>query len=118
MDIEEFYDEEPARRSSEEFGYGRDWSDPDAGRAELMWVQSTGELYVMQEPSEPILEDPIGDTYLQSMPASALTVEVLARVPTRGELDQILDGWEAAMVAPDSLAWVRDRLAKAPPAGR
>ena len=115
MDIEEFYDAEPARRSSEEFGYGRDWTDPNGGRCELLWIQETGELYVMREPTEPIIADPLGDTFLQSMPSDLLTVEVLAEVKTRAEVDQRLAGWETAMNAPGSLTWLRDRLAHAPP---
>ena len=115
MDIEEFYNANPARRSSEEVGYGRDWSDPDGGRCELLWIQATGELYMMREPTEPILADPFGDTVVQSMPSNLLTVEVLAEVKTRAEVDRALAGWETAMGAPRSLAWVRDRLANAPP---
>jgi hypothetical protein len=111
MDIEEFYDANPARRSSEEFGYGRDWSDADGGRCELLWIQATGELYMMREPAEPIMEDPFGDAFVAPMPANILTVDVLAEVKTRAEVDQLLEGWETAMATPNSLAWVRDRLA-------
>ena len=117
MDIDEFYDADPARRSSEEFGYGRDWTDLNGGRCELLWVEATGELYVMKEPTEPIVSDPLGDTFLQDLPASALTVEVLGEVKTRAALDQALAGWETAMTTPGSLAWIRDRIAEAPPAG-
>lgn len=120
MDIEEFYDADPARRSSEEFAYGTDWTDPDGGRCELLWIQATGELYMMREPTEPIIADPFGDTVVQPMPSNLLTVEVLADVKTRAEVDQVLAGWETAMAAPSSLAWVRDRLANTPraPASR
>jgi hypothetical protein len=118
MDIEEFYEADPARRSSEEFGYGRDWTDPDGGRCEMLWIQATGELYTMREPTEPILADPFGDTVVPSVPSNLLIVEVLAEVKTRAEVDQLLEGWETAMTAPGSLAWVRDRLAKAPRTGQ
>ena len=71
----------------------------------------------MKEPlPEPIVGDPLGDTFLQDMPASTLTVEVLGEVKTRAVLDQALAGWETAMADPGSLAWVRVRIAEAPPA--
>ena len=117
MDIEEFYDANPARRSSEEFGYGRDWTDANGGRCELIWVEDTGELYAMLEPIEPITGDALGDTFLQELPADSLTVEVLAEVKTRAELDQLLDGWQRAMAEPGSVAWLRERLANPPPTG-
>lgn len=118
MDIEEFYDENPARRSSAEFEYGSDWSDATGARWALSWVQATGEVYVMNEAVEPIITDMFGDEHVQRMPTKLLTVLVLGVVETRGQLDQILAGWSDAMATPDSLAWVRDRLDHGPPTGQ
>ena len=115
MDIEDFYDENPERRASEEFEYGWDWSDSQRTRCGLSWVNATGELYVMTEPSEPIITDQFGDQRLQAMPTKLLTVEVLGVVATRGRLEQILHGWGDAMLAPNSVSWVHDRLAHPPP---
>ena len=114
MDIEEFYDENPARRGSEEFEYGSDWSDANGARLELSWVESTGELYTMMEPVEPIISDMFGDEHLQSMPTRLLVVEVLGVVAPRRQLDVLLHGWADAMGQADSLSWVRDRLAHGP----
>jgi hypothetical protein len=110
VDIEEFYDENPARRDSEELEFGRDWSDANGTRCELSWVQATGELYLMTEPVEPIIADMFGDEHLQRMPTKLVTVEVLAVVPTRGAVDELLAGWEDKMTGPSSVAWVRERL--------
>ena len=116
MDIEEFYDENPARRASEEFEFGRDWSNADGGRCELSWVRDTGELYVMAEPTSAIVPDTLGDEFLRRIPTKAMKVEVLGVVSTRERVDQTLAGWADAMPAPNSIAWVRSRLAAPPPA--
>jgi hypothetical protein len=49
MDIEEFYDQDPRRRASDEIEFGREWSENDR-RFEVSWVADTGEVYVMAEP--------------------------------------------------------------------
>src|SRR5580704_3225813 len=116
MDIEEFYDANPKRRASEEFEFGRDWSNVDGGRCELSWVQDTGELYVMAEPAPGIIPDTLGGEFLTKIPTQAMTVEVLGVVATRERVDQVLAGWADAMPAPNSIAWVRSRLAAPPPA--
>ena len=110
MDIEEFYDADPRRRPSEEVAFGHEWTDADGGRYEVMWIADTGEVYAMFEPVEPITSDGIGDLVVQHMPVSAVTVEVLATVATREEIDQRLAGWDAAMPDLDSIAWVRAQL--------
>jgi hypothetical protein len=112
MDIEEFYDTDPRRRESEEIEFGREWSDARGMRTELSWVAATGELYTMAEPAEAVEMDPFGDTRVDNLPTELVTVEILGVVPTREEIDGVLAGWEAAMdQGPDSIQWVRDRLA-------
>jgi hypothetical protein len=64
----------------------------------------------MFEPVEPIASDAVGDIFVQHMPASAVTVEVLGVVPSRDEIDDRLGGWEARMPEPGSIAWVRERV--------
>ena len=111
MDIEQFYDADPRRRSSEEIEFGRDWSDGSGVRSELSWVADTGELYAMKEPDAPINMDPVGDEFVESLSTESVTVEVLGVVDGREAVDQLLAGWEDAMVKPDSLSWVRARVA-------
>jgi hypothetical protein len=111
VDIEEFYDDDPRRRASEEFEFGRDWSDSDGDRCEVSWVQDTGELYVMAAPVEPIVADGAGDEFLQRLPTKSVVVDVLAVMPTRESVEQALAGWTDAMAEPNSIAWVRDRIA-------
>jgi hypothetical protein len=110
MDIEQFYDADPRRRESEEIEFGREWSDANGLRTELSWVADTGELYAMAEPSEPVFMDPIGDTRVPDLPTELVTVEILAVINDRAQLDQALAGWEGEMEKPDSLAWVRSRV--------
>jgi hypothetical protein len=112
MDIEEFYDADPRRRESEETEFGREWSDANGTRTELSWVADTGELYAMAEPAGSVEMDPFGDTRVDDLPTELVTVEILGTVATRAEIDQLLAGWERAMEkGPNSIQWVRDRLA-------
>lgn len=53
MDIEEFYEADPRRRSGEDRQFGPGWtdsSDPDS-LWELYWNSGTGELYLMRKPN-------------------------------------------------------------------
>ena len=112
MDIEEFYDADPRRRESEEIEFGREWSDANGMRTELSWVAATGEVYAMAEPAGSVEMDPFCDTRVDDLPTEALTVEILGMLDDRAAVDQLLAGWEDAMnKKPNSLQWVRDRLA-------
>jgi hypothetical protein len=112
MDIEEFYDADPRRRESEEIEFGREWSDASGMRTELSWVAATGELYAMAEPAGSVEMDPFGDTRVDDLPTDLLKVEILGTIADRRDVDQLLAGWEGAMdKKPNSLQWVRDRLA-------
>ena len=112
MDIEEFYDADPRRRESDEIEFGREWSDATGMRTELSWVAATGELYAMAEPAGSVEMDPVGDTRVDDLPTELVTVEILGVIADRAEIDQLLAGWDRAMdQRPNSLQWVRDRLA-------
>ena len=52
MDIEEFYDADPRRRSGEDRQFGLGWSDAadDQSLYDLYWNSGTGELYLMRKP--------------------------------------------------------------------
>src|SRR3981081_3049953 len=56
------------------------------------WVRETGELYVVR--LGPV-EDGKGE------------VVVLGRAESRGELEEILDGWQDVCHQPDSMTWLR-----------
>ncbi|MFA5883416.1 MAG: hypothetical protein WDA60_06160 [Acidimicrobiia bacterium] len=113
MDIEEFYDADPRRRESEEVPFGHEWTDPEGGRYEVMWIADTGEVYAMFEPVEPMASDGVGDIFVQHMPTSAVTVEVLGVIAERADIDERLAGWETAMPDVGSIAWVRERIPSA-----
>ena len=52
MDIEEFYDADPRRRSGEDRQFGLGWSDTADERSlwDLYWNSGSGELYLMRKP--------------------------------------------------------------------
>ena len=99
MDIEEFYDQDPRRRASDEIEFGREWSENDR-RFEVSWVAATGEVYVMAEPYS-----------RREISTESVTVEVLGVIKGRDAINSALAGWQEAMAKPNSLAWVRERVA-------
>jgi len=101
MDIEEFYDQDPRRRASDEIEFGREWSENDL-RFEVSWVADTGEVYVMAEPYS-----------RREISTESVSVEVLGVIKGRDAIDSALAGWQEAMAEPNSLAWVRERVAGA-----
>jgi hypothetical protein len=113
MDIGQFYDADDRRRQSAEVELGTEWRDAQGVRYELNWVEDTGELYVMMEPAPPEREDPFGGIHVQTgdrAPIDGMTVLVVAHVGSHEQLEQILDGWPAAMEGPDGVSWLADRL--------
>jgi hypothetical protein len=99
MDIEEFYDQDPRRRASDEIEFGREWSEGDL-RFEVSWVADTGEVYVMGEPYS-----------RREISTESVTVEVLGVIKGREAVNSALAAWQEAMAEPNSLAWVRERVA-------
>jgi hypothetical protein len=99
MDVEEFYEQDPRRQTSDELEFGRDWYEGDM-RFEVGWVADTGEVFAMAEPSS-----------RRGITTESVTVEVLGVVDGRDTVTRLLSGWEDAMSQPGSLAWVRDHLA-------
>jgi hypothetical protein len=98
MDIEAFYDQDPRRRASDEVEFGTEWRE-DGQRFEVCWVADTGELYLMAEPYS-----------RHELATASVTVEVVALVDGRDEIESLLSGWRDEMAGPDSLAWVRARV--------
>jgi hypothetical protein len=112
MDIEEFYAADERRRQSAELEFGRDWNDEN-GRCAVSWVEDTGELYLMREPSAGVWADAFGDMRARAVSEHALGVEVLGVVSGRSSIEAVMSGWEQAMLNPDGVAWLRDRVAHA-----
>jgi hypothetical protein len=110
MNIEEFYDQDERRRESEEIELGSAWHDASGRRFELSYVVATGEVYLMSAPDTEMIEDPFGDIAVQHEPVDALTVDVIARVPSSDELHRALAGWEDAMATPSSVEWLGAKL--------
>ena len=113
MDIAQFYDADPRRRSSDEITYGDGWtlrSDKTA-TYRVNWVCDTGEVYAVREPHPGgLLARYLDQLALDQADITELQVEVLAVVPERAAVERALDGWEQEMESGDSLGWVRGRL--------
>lgn len=99
MDVEEFYEQDPRRQTSDEVDYGRAWWEGDM-QYEVAWIADTGELYAMAEPVS-----------RKGITSAQVTIEVLAVIADRAQVDATLGGWQEAMPQADSLAWVRGRVA-------
>ena len=116
MDIEQFYDEDSRRRSSVEVEFGQDWRDAHGVRYELSWVEDTGELYVMREPAPSGWATPFGGIHARGSHSTdekeleGMTVEVVGNVPSREEVERLLEGWQQAIEGPGSVAWLVGRL--------
>ncbi len=112
MDIDEFYEADPRRRSSAEIELGSEWLDRDGVRHELNYVEDTGELYALREPAPHVTEDPFGGLRSSMGPAEErkMTVRVIAQVGTLDELHKILQGWQDAMAGDDGPEWLVARL--------
>jgi hypothetical protein len=109
MDIEEFYAADERRRKSTELEFGRDWND-GTGRSGVSWVEDTGEVYVMREPTAAVTGSGAGDIELVPMSDDGLVVEVLGVVMGRPAVEGVMSGWEKKMGSADGIAWLRDRI--------
>ncbi|HUX05246.1 MAG TPA: hypothetical protein VMV53_10125 [Acidimicrobiales bacterium] len=110
MDIETFYEQNEARRESAEFEFGSEWTDASDNEYELSWVEATGELYLMVEPDATVNEDIFGDFLVSDEEISDLTVVIVAKVPSLTALEDLLEGWEDAMLEENSLTWLYERF--------
>lgn len=110
MDIESFYEQNEARRESAEFEFGGEWTDSADNEYELSWVEATGELYLMVEPDALVTEDMFGDFLVSTEPVNDLTVVVIGKVPSLAALEDLIEGWEEAMLEENSLAWLYERF--------
>jgi hypothetical protein len=111
VDLEQFYDEDPRRRASEELEFGRDWTDEANNRCEISWVEATGELYAMREPLVEYEADGLGGMYAPSPKVEQLWIDVIGIVSGREAIEAVMSGWENAMPGANSLEWVRVRVA-------
>src|SRR5258708_6447296 len=104
MDIEEFYAADEQRRKSAELVFRRDWNDEN-GRSGVSWIEDTGEVYVMREPTAAVTGSGAGDLELVPMSGDGLVVEVLGVVMGRPAVEGVMSGWEQKMGDADGIAW-------------
>jgi hypothetical protein len=95
--LSSFYRADSRRRSSREQDVGLWWRVGAHGPIyRAAWVRETGELYVTRLGR---LEDGRGE------------VVVLGRARDRGQLEEVLKGWQDVCPQPDSMTWLRHRAA-------
>lgn len=104
--IDAYYDADPRRRWSGEADYGVHWR--LAGweyRWRVSYVQATGEVYAVNQGST------IGPVFVLALVEPDVVDEGDRRSTYYATLDGILDGWAQQCGRPDSLRWVKERLA-------
>jgi hypothetical protein len=114
MDISEFYDANPARRESDEEGFGDGWSTERDQHSTYRanWLHDTGELYVVREPHPGgLFARYLDQLDIDQVDTEQLTVEVLGRFESDDAVKQALAGWEHEMTHANSLDWLRARAA-------
>jgi hypothetical protein len=102
--LDDFRAAHPVRARSSEVSYGDPWLTGRFGPAyRAAWLPRTGELFAVR---------------LGPESADGGRVEILAHVPDRGLLEEMLHGWRAACGTFDSMRWLRSRVARAHPLKR
>lgn len=113
MDIGQFYDAQPLRRSSEEITFGDGWTtgaDPHATYRAVLVVE-TGELVAVREPHPGgLLARYLDELHLDQADVSELRVEVIGTGMDPERAETALAGWPDQMSRPDSLDWLRAAL--------
>jgi hypothetical protein len=112
VNIEEFYEADPRRRRSEELEFGIEWTEGTT-RCSVAWIATTGELYLMREPYGAVGGSGIGDTWVSDVPTDQLVVEPLGVIEGKDAVEAVMSGWPDAMMQPNSIEWVRSRVANA-----
>ena len=116
VSLEAFYTDDRRRGRSPKVQYGAAWSvasDPTAVYA-VTYVEKSNEICAVRYRRLPggLRLDPT-DPLSDSIVSDAGTVEVFGWADDREALDRALTGWQEHMDGPDSLSWVRTRLAQA-----
>ena len=81
-----------------------------AERAAIMTKEMCIRDSVMAEPNAQLATDLFGDAWAPSVSTDSVTVAVVGWIPDRARLEQVLDGWQAAMGEANSVAWLSERL--------
>ena len=118
--IEDFYNDDPSRRTSPEADYGVHWKlDGWEGSFRVSYVQNTGEVYAVHLGPYRSGALPTGEAFISTGRQDG-PVLLLGHFPvdeeTRWEntfyrgLEAHLDGWPQHCPQPNGLAWVVERL--------
>ena len=120
---EEFYQDNPERRHSEEADYGVHWRlDGWEGSFRVSYVRATGEVYAVHQGPYRGGVLPTGETLVSTGsgdgPLLILGTFPVDDTPTRSDvfyrgLEAHLEGWPQRCREPNGLAWVAERMLEA-----
>ena len=107
--LEQFYSDNPTRRSSPEADYGVHWQLPNwAGNWRVTYVRDTGEVYALYSASGPLML--LGTFPIDPDTAGPWDIYY-------NGLDRLLEGWTDHCGPPGGLGWLIEKMAQAGPAG-
>ena len=118
--IEDFYNDDPSRRTSPEADYGVHWKlDGWEGSFRVSYVQNTGEVYAVHLGPYRSGALPTGEAFISTGRQDG-PVLLLGNFPIDEEvgphdvyyhgLEHLLDGWPERCGQPNGLAWIVERL--------
>jgi len=115
MDIDQFYDEDPRRRHSEEVVFGDQWIDDDGDRWRIGWIRDTGELWAMFEPAEiPVsFVPPAGPQWWPPVKGHDVTTFVLATISDEARVRELVGDWQSQQNEVDGFEQLASRLDEA-----
>ena len=110
MDIEDFYAQDERRRASAEYEFGSEWTDRNGNVYELSWVEATGELYLMLGPDATVTIEPVfGDVVSYNESTEDLQIKVIMTLTSIDAVEDLLVGWQDAMIVDGSISWLAER---------
>lgn len=118
--LQDFYSEDPRRRSGEvRFGLGWRSKGYEFFEFSLFWISGSEELCALRAPirdvephgpfKRPFLAPVPLYSELQRVRPEEMSVEVLVELD-EAQVREVLDGWEAHVSDADGFDWVRQRL--------
>ncbi len=95
--LSSFYLADRRRIASREVDIGLWWREREDGALHrAAWIRDTGELYLVR---------------LGPREAGGGAVELLAKIADEDRLERVLRGWRETCGQPESLSWLRERVA-------
>lgn len=119
MTLDEFY-ADPARRESKEISFGFGWRSSHSPNSEFVvfWIESTGELCLLETPLVDLESDQVVSRFVLGVPPHTnphrfrdqeISIRILGSF-SEAEVDQIMAGWQDHLRSAAGIEWIRGRL--------